>query len=408
VPGSPLPVLYVHYGSDWIRGSERALLDLLAHVDRARVTPIVWSNSAPLVAAVDALLGIPAVHQPFSILFGWDAPRFALAHYRRLVRDGRRLIERHGARVVHANSGAPVQWMLPAARSARIPILAHLHAAYPPRDRLTLGLHQVALAAGVSQPTVAGLLADGMPADRVTIVPNGIDIARLGMGSAKTLRAELGIPDSAPTITAIGSLIPRKGFDILLRAMPTIPDAHLLIVGDGPARAELHALTDNARIHWLGERPDAGAILRDATTIAVSAARDEAFGLTLIEAGAFARPIVATCVGGVPEVVTDSETGVLVPPEDPTALANAIRYLIDHPADAARLGAAARARVERDFTIGRVATTFATLYERLAAGDPATYGWRAPWTSTPGLWRHAWHAALRRLSPDTTPRTPRP
>ena len=381
------------------------MLDLLANVDRDRIAPVVWCNGAIMAAAVEAL-NLPVVQQPFSILFGWDAPRFDVWHYRRLVRDGLRLVRRHGVRLIHANSGAPVQWMLPVARTARIPLLAHLHAAYAARDRLTLGLNQVTLAAGVSQPTVAGLLADGMPFGRVTVVPNGVDVARLGAGSATSLRADLGIPAGVPTVTAIGSLIQRKGFDILLHAAAELRrtgvDARYLLVGDGPDRTALHALADTLGlrdiVHWLGERPDAGAILRDATTVAVSAARDEAFGLTLLEAGAFGRPVVATRVGGVAEVVIDGETGILVPPADPDRLAGALGYVLTTPADAARLGAAARDRVATHFTMNRVATDFAALYERLIAADANTYGWRAPWTPTPALWREAWRAAMRRLT----------
>ena len=404
MPASPTPILYVHYGSGGIRGSERVLLDLLAHANHERIAPILWCNGAEMAAAAEAL-GVPVVHRPFSILLGWQPPRWDVGQYRRLVREGLRLIREHRVRLVHVNSGAPVQWMLPAARTAHVPIVAHLHAAYVPRDRLTLGLHQVALVAGVSRPVIEGLLADGMPAGRVTVVPNSVDIDRLGAGSAAGLRAGLGIPDATPVVTAVGAVIHSKGFDILLQAAATLRrsgvTAHYLLVGDGPERATLETLTADLGlgdiVHWLGERRDAGAILRDATTIAVSATRDEAFGLTLVEAGAFGLPVVAPRVGGVSEVVINGETGILVPPDDPARLAEALARLIADPALAARLGAAARSRVRAQYMIGRMVTTFDDLYSRLIAADPATYGWRAGWTPTPGLWRRAWRAAARRV-----------
>ncbi|MGL5975051.1 MAG: glycosyltransferase family 4 protein, partial [Aeromonas sobria] len=82
---SAIPILLVHYGENWIRGSERCLLDLLAHLDRDRFTPLLWCNSQRL-ADEAALLGVKALAEPFSLLLGWQAPRFDVAAYRQLQR----------------------------------------------------------------------------------------------------------------------------------------------------------------------------------------------------------------------------------------------------------------------------------------------------------------------------------
>ncbi|MGL5481308.1 MAG: glycosyltransferase family 4 protein, partial [Aeromonas veronii] len=104
------PVLLVHYGEDWIRGSERCLLDLLAHLDRSRFTPLLWCNS-PTLAAEAATLGVETMVEPFSLLLGWQAPRFDLAAHRRLSRRARALITERQIGLVHANSAAPCQWL---------------------------------------------------------------------------------------------------------------------------------------------------------------------------------------------------------------------------------------------------------------------------------------------------------
>ena len=104
---SAIPILFTHFGDDWIRGSERCLLDLLSHLDRSRFTPVVWCNSPRLAAAL-AALNAPLVVQlsSFPLLFGWQAPRADWRGYRRLKREGRALIRREQIQLLHANSSA--------------------------------------------------------------------------------------------------------------------------------------------------------------------------------------------------------------------------------------------------------------------------------------------------------------
>ncbi|HKO15620.1 MAG TPA: glycosyltransferase [Gemmatimonadaceae bacterium] len=376
------PVLFVHWGEEGIRGSERVLLDLLAKLDRDAFAPLVWCNAETMANAVRQL-DVPVHLSRMPILLGWDAPRLDLAGYRALVRQGTELIRSHGARVVHANSGAPNQWMVAAARGARIPLVGHLHAVYKFRERCTLLLHQVPLVVGCSDAVVAPFRADGVPASRLRVIHNGVDPERLHAGDARTLRAALCIPDGHVVVASAGALVPLKGFDLLLHALSLLRDrglsAHAAIIGEGPNRGALEALARELgvsdRAHFLGHQKDVGAILRDAADIVVVASRVESFGLVAAEAGAVGRATVATRVGGLAEVVEDEKTGLLVPPGDPVALAAALARLIESVELRDRLASAARERVLANFTTERAARAFEGLYRELMARPAHAFGW---------------------------------
>src|SRR5512134_1400980 len=109
---TPTPILLTHYGEDWIRGSERCLLDLLTYIDRTRVSPVVWCNAPALEREVRAL-DVPVHRSRFTILAHWNPPRWDLANYWRLVRRGLALVRQHDIQLLHSNNGAPHQWLLP-------------------------------------------------------------------------------------------------------------------------------------------------------------------------------------------------------------------------------------------------------------------------------------------------------
>ena len=376
----PIPVLFVHYGDEWFRGSEQLLLDLLTNLDPSRVQPFVWCNGAAMENAARAA-GIVTYRSSFEYYFDYDSPRFALARYRTFVRDGIALVRRHGIRVLHANSAAPSQWLVPVARATRRPLLAHLHIDYRRRGRFVCLLHQTTLIVGVSRQVTQDFRRDGLTADRIATIYNGIDFARLTRTDDTGLRQRLGIPAQAVTIAAAGSLIHRKGQDVLIRAFAAIRpgrDIHLVIAGEGPDRAAYESLTAElgvaASVHFIGHCTDMPAVYR-ATDIVALASRADAFGLVLAEAGYFAIPAVATTVGGIPEVVEDGVTGLLVPPADPIALADALVRLADDPQQRRAFGQAAKARAERLFGVGQMVANFQDTYERLARLPPRALGW---------------------------------
>jgi glycosyltransferase involved in cell wall biosynthesis len=234
-------------------------------------------------------------------------------------------------------------------------------------------LHQVSLAVGVSQGCIAGLLADGVPPERVRVIPNGVDADRLKAQAEEGFRSRLGYTPDTVVVAQIGSLIHRKGVDVLLRSFQqlyrTHPQARLILAGDGPERAELEALRDELGLHdpvrFLGDFRQLGKLLHDAADIVVSASRHEPFGLTLIEAGAFARPVVATDTDGSRDILRDGSNGLVVPPADDRALAAALARLLDDAALRSRLGESLRATVQARFTVERYTDAFAGAYTGL-------------------------------------------
>ena len=163
-----------------------------------------------------------------------------------------------------------------------------------------------------------------------------------------------------PMVLAVGRLAPQKGYDVLVDALPALPDAVVAVAGDGPLEAELRARAPQLRL--LGRREDV-ADLYAAADVVVLPSVWEARSLTAQEALLAGRPLVATRVGGLPELLGDG--AVLVPPNDPAALGAAVRRLLDDPAEAAAVAARGRARAagwptERD-TAEQVAAVYAEL-----------------------------------------------
>jgi len=232
--------------------------------------------------------------------------------------------------------------------------------------------------AAVSTAERGRLVRAGVPADRVVVIHNGLDTDMLRSRvrrSRELVRARLGVRSGELVALAIGRLRPVKGHDVLLKAWALLQQeqfpARLWIAGDGYWREWLwqraRELGLGRSVTFLGYRDDVPDLIQ-AADLVVSASRDESFGLVLLEGMALGRPVVATAVGGVPELVVDGETGLLVPPEDPEALATAVRRLLSDPVLAAQLGMAGVARARSQFSLDATARQLAQLYrEALAA-----------------------------------------
>jgi phosphatidylinositol alpha-1,6-mannosyltransferase len=202
----------------------------------------------------------------------------------------------------------------------------------------------------------AGLLEElGVPDDRITIVPNGTDPDRFQPVDTSVLRHELDL-EGQPILLTVGRLVPRKGVDTTLRALPglleTVPDAMYLVVGTGPDRERLDRLAVDIgvrdHVRFAGQVPFAHLpayySLADAFVMPSREARPdvEGFGLVFLEAGACGTPVVGARAGGIPDAVQDGTTGLLVPPADPKALADALTRLLTTPELAEHLGRGGR------------------------------------------------------------------
>ncbi|WP_232312642.1 glycosyltransferase family 4 protein [Enterovibrio coralii] len=351
-------VLFVHYGDNWIRGSERCLIDLLKHINKDCFSPVLWCNSELLAQEV-RMLGITVYVSEFPLLFGESHPRFDFKGYKQLVREGQRIVDAHNIELIHSNSGAPSQWMNLVARSRKLPLVLHLHSRYPLRDRITLGLHHASMAVGVSQPVVDQLLTDGANEERCRVIANGIDTERLLDQPVEDIRKSLNIPSDAFVAMSVCSLIERKGVDLLIEACRKLRSMrlpiHFVVIGEGEAREALEQqIADNqlqSHVHLIGERSNVVGLMRGSADICVSGAREEVFGLTLAEAGLAGLPVVAPMVGGIPSVIDNNVTGKLVKTEDAHAIAQAIYHLYVNQDQRIAMGRAGYNRMMKNFTI---------------------------------------------------------
>lgn len=206
----------------------------------------------------------------------------------------------------------------------------------------------------------------GLPDAKLRVVHYGLDAPPAPWGPADAV----GLEAEARVLLAVARLEPQKGLDVAVRALAALaaeaPDVVLVVLGEGPQRAELEALARqlgvDGRLRLPGRVGDVAAWLERAQAL-VHPARWEGFGLALLEAMLCARPVVASAVSAIPEIVVDGETGLLVAPDDPAALAQALASLLADPARAQALGQAGRARALREFSVARMAERTIAVYE---------------------------------------------
>ncbi len=274
---------------------------------------------------------------------------------------GKRRIAVVQAADIYANAFA-----LPAARLAGVPVrVGSRREVHPTRGRALEALQRIGYSAASrivanSQAGAARLRSEGIAARRISVVRNGLDLAAFTTSPA---------PRGGRVIVTVARLRPEKAHEVLFAAVRRIheawPDVRLLVVGDGPREDELRALAEQQGlfhcIEFLGHREDVAAVLAH-SDVFVLPSRIEASPNAVLEAMAAGLPVVAGRVGGIPEVVSDGVTGVLVPPDSPDVLAGALFRLFDEPAYADALGRAARRYVEEHYSFDRMVSAFEHLY----------------------------------------------
>ncbi len=208
--------------------------------------------------------------------------------------------------------------------------------------------------------------------DQLVAIPNGIDLHRFSdvKSDPLPLRRAMGMGEGDVLCAVIGRLVPVKGHEVFLKAFKIVREkaahAHAVIIGDGELKERLRQMSvelglGNA-VSWLGHRDDIPQLLR-AVDIVVQPSLNEGFGLAVVEAQAAGRPVVATRVGGLPEAVKEGETALLVPPNDPEALARAMLELMKDPARRETMGRQGQEWVRERFTIERMINDTLRLYE---------------------------------------------
>lgn len=281
-----------------------------------------------------------------------------------------------------------------AARLARVPIIVHTfhgHVLHGYFNRTTSGLLRTMerTMAGITDCLVAvshqvrrELLEYRIaPPAKLTVIPLGLELDRFrdGQEHRGMFRTELGIAGDAPLIGIVGRIVPIKNHRLFLDAAARVgggaPGARFVVVGDGVLRAETEAYARELgianRVVFTGWRHDLPRVFADLDAVVVSS-DNEGTPLSAIEAMAAGRPVVATNVGGLHDLIVDGETGRLVPPRDVQALSTAILDVLRDERHAASMGERARAGARERFGVERLVADIEKLYEHLLSGTTRT------------------------------------
>ena len=367
---APPTVLLMANFADLVGGGEESLLALAGRLDRRRVRPIATVPGEGEVAERLRALNVPVTVLPLPQVRPWSAPAIALA-----LRRLRALMGAERMALVHAHGGRGALYAGLAGRALGTPLVWHARTAEADRwlDPILVRLAHTIIAN--SGATARRFRA--WPRARVNVVPNGVELGRFTTRPADpTLRRALGLAADGYVIGYVGRLEHGKGPDVLVaaaeRLVLKVPTATLLLVGDGPLRPSLVAQASAAGVRavFTGQRRDVPALLRVCDVVAVPS-RQEAFGRIIIEAMASGVPVVATAVGGIPEVCTDRLTGLLVPPDDPDALATALAATLADPAATATRVRAGAADVAARFDIHLHAERVHAVYDAVLRGGRA-------------------------------------
>ena len=355
-------------GSLQTGGAEKMVVNFIQAADRTEFRHSVLCLKAPGVMAAEVeACGVPVIVLP--------------VRFRSLWRDLNRLVQffrREKVAVVHSHMYWATIWSRLAALRAGVPVLVTTEHG----KELWKNRWQNALGHWLSKRTFKHICVShdvldlrtreqGLLADRSLVVPNGVPIPAPDQGGKirAARRAELGLDDTRLVVGSVGRVVVAKDYPTLLKALALAavrePRLHWLQIGDGPDLPALREMADSLgvadRITFAGRRSDIPDLLRAMDVWVMSSVR-EGLPVSLLEAMAARRPIVATRVGGIPDAVTQGESAVLVPPSDPAALAEGILQVVGDPALAGRLAECAYTRVLDSYSIDAVTSTITDIY----------------------------------------------
>ncbi len=379
---SPTSLLFVDHATA-LGGAEHSLLMILERLDRRRWAPHLACRAGSLAERA-AALGVPIHLTPQPQLRRSPS---ALPALRRGVRSLAGVAREVDAALLIANTVRAAFYAAPAAHVVRIPFVWYRRDFWlgqsQPRllwaDRLAKALLGAASARVIANSQAT--LRRHPLQHKIVVIPNGIQVQRYDPAlDGVPFRQAYGIPAAAPLLGMLGRLSPIKGQDrflgILEQVLAREPEVWGVIVG-GPLfeqkeyEASLHRLSIELgvaeRVVFTGQLDDPRPALA-ALDVFVQPGDPEAFGLVNVEAMAMAKPVVAFAHGALPEIVVHGETGLLVPPGDEHALAEAACSLLRDPALRARMGAAGRRRVTQQYAIERTVAEVEALLAQLVPG----------------------------------------
>jgi glycosyltransferase involved in cell wall biosynthesis len=352
-----------------IGGMERVIMDLCRYVDpsKFRFTVCCTSVRGPLADQIEAE-GVP-------VIFCENQTR--MGKYLRGLEIGR-ILRAQRADILHTHNTTAFIDGLIGARLARVPVMIHTDHCknYPIEWRWTiaenLASRFVDRMVAVSHHTKSELMQyEKIPESRLTVIHNGINPRLTRTVSLEAMRRELGFSPDQLIVGTIGRLEPQKGLDLLLAAVPAVsescPNARFLIVGGGSLEAELKAQARSLgiadRVVFTGWRTDAIDLMQLLDCF-VSTSNFEGLPMVMLEAMAFGKPMVATAVGGVPEILEDGFNGLCIGRRDPALVAAALLRVIKDDVFRHRLGQNSRARYEERFTAQAMAAAYQRIYEQ--------------------------------------------
>ena len=298
-----------------------------------------------------------------------------------------RLIRREQPDIVHTHTAKAGFVGRLAARMAKVPLVVHtyhghiLHGYYSPaRTRLLRHMEQVLARITDQIVTVSAqvrreLVAYGIaPPAKISVIELGFDLGPFLVSQSQRgqFRGELGLEPGTPLVGIVGRIFPIKNHRLFLDAAALVAkqarNARFVIIGDGTLRQAMgdHAceLGISERVIFTGWRRDLPRIYADLDVLVVSS-DNEGTPVSALEAMASGRPVVATRVGGLPDIITDAQTGFLVPPRDPDALAAAVLRVLREPETSVRIGREAQTVARGRFTSERLVSDMESLYQRL-------------------------------------------
>lgn len=294
-----------------------------------------------------------------------------------------RFLKQENIQVVNTHSGVDSWIGAFAAKLASTPVLVRTRHLNLPLKRNWLNfVHYLAdqiISCGETMRThlVEGC---GFPPEQIISIPTGIDFTRFSpTRTRQEVRLELGIAPGDFLVLMVGIIRSVKRHALALQAFQQMlkqyPAAHMVLAGDGPMRQEMEQLADTLgiaeRVHFLGHRKDAPDLMAAADVLLLTS-RSEGVPQAVTQALGLGTPVVATSVGGVPELIRHEETGLLVPPENPQAVTDALLRIAADPGLAARLGAAGREHVLAQFSLDAMLDKTEALFDALLARKGAT------------------------------------
>lgn len=362
-------ILFIHGVSD-IGGAERELLTILDQLPPFGFSvSVVCPREGPLMNELAArhLTTLAGVFPPWRKASG-------LLKRRGAVRALREFVVTDRPSIVHVNDIWWVPQALRAVKGTSFPVVAHVRQEIEPSKVSKYELHKADFVLAVSRQVQQALEQGGVSPGKVRTLHSGVDLARIPVVDRAEVRRQFGIPDKAILLGTVANLFPRKGYEVMLQALPKVvsqyPDVRYLIIGSGNPDYErkLRGIVQKRKlgenVSFLGFQKDIYPLL-SALNLYVHPSLMEGFGIAVIEAMAMKKPVIATKTGGLPDIVLDGKTGFLIPPNDSDRLSQKIVECIGHPSQLNEMGQQGCVRVEKYFSVRSMMKNLTLAYKSL-------------------------------------------